>query len=162
MTVNWLHIHLLFTLEISVSFDIYLGDFYVYWDFNLKVISSGMGVLSGTVTSLLTLYQECKDSGEDVRLVMETKNGNQLVTFNIKFDIGVKNTASTASVGIFETDSLRSRKEKISGYKSRNRFPVDFKDVKFNWIKIQNHVKEAKMMDWKNIAWRKMIKFECN
>ena len=91
-----------------------------------------MGVFSGTVTSLLTLYQECKDSGEDVRLVMETKNGNLLVTFNIKMDSGVKNTASTASVRIYETDSLRSRKEKISGYKSRNRFPVDFKDVKFN------------------------------
>ena len=91
-----------------------------------------MGVLSGTVTSLLNLYQECKDSGEDVRLVMETKNGNQLVTFNIKFDSEVKNTASTASAGIYETDSLRSRKEKISGQTSRNRFPVDFKDVKFN------------------------------
>ena len=42
-----------------------------------------------TVTSLLSLYEECKKKGEDVSLTMETRNGHQVVTFHVPGGGGV-------------------------------------------------------------------------
>ena len=61
-----------------------------------------MSRLSETVTSLFTLYQVGKERRDDVRLVMETQNGNQLVTLQIKLESKVQNDLTTASVGMDE------------------------------------------------------------
>ena len=45
-------------------------------------------VESDTISSLLHLYRQCQDRGEAVSLALDTRNGNNFVTFSIQSSIG--------------------------------------------------------------------------
>ena len=93
-----------------------------------------------TVTSLLSLYEECKKKGEDVSLTMETRNGHQVVTFHVPWGGGVLEQQSSekpndnngASRGRGAEIMKEPRKKMLTGRKILSRFPTDTKDVKFD------------------------------
>ena len=97
-----------------------------------------------TVTSLLSLYEECKKKGEDVSLTMETRNGHQVVTFHVPGGGGVLEQQSSEKKAKKPNDNKGTcgargaeimkepRKKRLTGRNILSRFPTDTKDVKFN------------------------------